>query len=70
MASNKRALVWCTDDISHEFERSVWGECDKEEKHGNDTDDCDGDHFSVSEHNSVTTQGNNDGETKEIMIYV
>jgi hypothetical protein len=49
MASNKRALVCCTDDISHEFERSVWGECDKEENHGNDTDDCDGDHFSASD---------------------
>jgi len=71
MASNKRALVCCTDDhISHEFVKSVLGERDKEENHGNDTDDYDSDHFSVSEHNSVTAQGNKDGETKEIMIYV
>lgn len=65
------ALVCCTDDhMSHEFVRSVSGEHDKEENYGNDRDYCDGDHFSVSEHNSVTAQGNNDGETKEIMIYV
>jgi len=71
MASNKRALVCCTDDQrSHEIVRSVLGECDKEENHGNDTDDCDGDRFSVSEHNSVTVQGNDHGESKEIMIYV
>jgi hypothetical protein len=69
MASNKRALVCCTDDQrSHETVRSVLGECDKQENHGNDRDDCD--RFSVSEHNSVTAQGDDNGESKEIMIYV
>jgi hypothetical protein len=53
-----------------EIVRSVLGECDKEENHGNDTDDYDGDRFSVSEHNSVTAQGTDDGESKEIMIYI
>jgi len=30
------------------------------------TEMCDG--FNVSEHNSLTVQGNDDGESKEIMI--
>jgi hypothetical protein len=65
----KRVPVCCTDDQrSHEIVRSVLGERDKEENHRNDTGDCD--HFSVSEQNSVTAQGNNDGESKEIMIYI
>jgi len=46
------------------------GEYEKEENHGNDTDDCDGDRFSVSEHNSVTAQGDDNRESKEIMIYI
>jgi hypothetical protein len=37
MASNKRDLVCCTDDQrSHKTVRSVLGEYDKEENHGNE----------------------------------
>ena len=52
--------------MSHEIVRSVFREFDREENNGNDRDDCD--HFNVNEHNSLTVQGNDDGESKEIMI--
>ena len=69
-ASNKRALICCTDDQrSHEFVRGVLRDCDREENHGNDTDDCDNDHFSVSDHNSVNAQGDDDRESKQTIIY-
>jgi hypothetical protein len=39
MVQTKRALVCCPDDQrSHEIVRSVLGECDKEENHGNEWD--------------------------------
>jgi hypothetical protein len=51
MASNKRALVCCTDDQRfRKFVRSVLQDCDRKDDEGSERDDCGSDCFSVSDH--------------------
>jgi hypothetical protein len=45
--------------------RSVLEDCDREDNDGSETDDCECDCFSVSDHNSVTEEGDDDGKPEK-----
>jgi hypothetical protein len=66
MASNKMGLVCCTDDQRcHGFVSSVLAGCDREDNDGSDIDDCESDCFCVSDHDSVSENGDDDRELEE-----
>jgi hypothetical protein len=45
--------------------RSVLGDCDSEDNEGCDIDNCESNCLSLSDHDSVSEQGDDDGEPEE-----